>query len=226
MAEKVLLLAQSGGGKTTSLRNMNPEDSVVIQVVNKRLPFPEGRNWKSWTKTGEGVGEGSRIHLSTIPQIMGFIDVAIASGKKNIFIDDFVYLMANKVMADIGVTGFDKWNMLAADVYKLLNKPDTLPEDVFVVFMTHIEEDSNGNTKMKTAGKLIDNLLTPEGVFTTVLGASMKDGNYVFKTNKERNSEPYKSPMGMFESLTIPNDMKVVIDTQREYYGLTEGASE
>ena len=213
-------MSPSGSGKTTSLRNLDPELSVVIQVINKALPFPGGKNWKKWEKIDDKTGKGSKIHLTNPNIIMEFITKAVSSGKKNIIIDDFVYLMSKRVMADISITGYDKWNSLAAEVDALLAFPDTLPDDVVVYYLTHTEEDANGNTKMKTAGKLIDNLLTPEGMFTTVLGATFKDGEYLFKTNKERSTEPYKSPMGMFNEITIPNDLAIINQTLREYHGI------
>ena len=156
---KTLILAKSGSGKTASLRNIDPKEAVLIQVIKKDLPFPSGKDWKSWVKD-EG---GSKIVLSNPLVIQNFMTTAVEAGKKIIILDDFVYIMANKVMADIDQKGYDKWNELARDVYDLLKFPDTLPDDVRVYFMTHIEEDANGNIKMKTAGKLIDNLLTPEG---------------------------------------------------------------
>ena len=215
---KTLIMAPSGSGKTASLRNMDPKEAVIIQVIEKDLPFPNGKNWKSWVK-GDG---GSKIVLSNTEVIQSFMTTAVESGKKIIILDDFVYLMANKVMDSIDIKGFEKWSELARDIYDLMKFPDTLPSDVRVYFMTHIEEDVNGNIKMKTAGKLIDNLLTPSGMFTTVLGMDFRDGKYLFKTNKERGSEPYKSPMGMFDDILIDNDLKVVDDTMCEYYGIGE----
>ena len=215
MADKILILAKSGGGKTTSLRNMNPETAVIIQVLNKSLPFRGANKWKPWNKESSS---GSKIHLTSIPIIEKFIHKAIESGKTEIIIDDMVYLIANQVMREAENKEWDKWTLLARDIYELLKVPDSLPDNVTVYFMTHTEEDSNGNLKMKTAGKLLDNLITPEGMFTMVLGAEMKDGKFCFKTNKERNSEPYKTPMGMFDSVLIDNDLKLVHDTKEKYY--------
>jgi len=157
---KTLIMGQSGSGKTTSLRNLDPEKSVIVQVIEKDLPFKNGKNWKQWDKE---KSKGSRIVLGKPSSIMKFITKAVENGKKIIIIDDFVYMMAHKVMEDIDVTGYNKWSELARDVYDLLKFPDSLPKDVRVYFLTHIEEDVNGNIKMKTAGKLVDNLLTPAG---------------------------------------------------------------
>ena len=99
---KTLILAPSGAGKTTSLRNIDPEEAVLIQVIKKDLPFPNGRNWKSWVKD-QG---GSKIVLSNPALIQNFMVTAVAAGKKIIILDDFVYIMANKVMADIDQKGW------------------------------------------------------------------------------------------------------------------------
>ena len=95
-------------GKSSSLRNLDPDISVVVQVLDKRLPFPEGKNWKKWTKDEDGLGSGSRINLINIPTIIKFMDVAVKSGKKIIIIDDLVYTMANKVMEEVDNKEWDR----------------------------------------------------------------------------------------------------------------------
>ena len=219
MAEKILIMAPSGSGKTTSLRNLDPETTVCIQALNKRFPFPGAKNWKLWDKES---ASGSRFVTRNPATIKGFMTKAVSVGKKIIIVDDFVYVIAGKVMDDIEDSGYDKWTELALLVHDLFEFIDTLPEEVRVYFLTHTEEDSNGNIKMKTAGKLIDNLLTPEGMFTTVLGAKFKEGKYFFQTQKERNSEPFKSPMEMFKDIYIDNDLAMVDKTIVDYYGIGE----
>ncbi len=215
-------MAKSGSGKTTSLRNLDPEEAVVVQGLNQRLPFPSGRDWKLWEKIDENTGKGSRICLGRTDRIQQFMQKAVNSGKKIIILDDLVYIMANKVMAEVENKEWDKWTYLAKEIFDLFNFIDTLPENVRVYILTHTEEDANGNLKMKTAGKLLDNLITPEGMFTTVLGAEFKDNKYSFKTRKERNSEPFKSPMGLFEDIFIPNDLATVDKVICEYYGIDQ----
>ncbi len=217
MAEKILIMAPSGSGKSTSLRNLDPDTSVCIQPVNKRLPFPNAKEWKPWNKD---TASGSVFHTRDPGIIKAFISKMVKVGKKTIIIDDFVYIIAGRVMDDANDTGYGKWTQLALVVHELFEFIDTLPNDIRVYILTHTEEDANGNIKMKTAGKLIDNLLTPEGSFTIVLGAQFKDGGYFFKTNKDRNSEPYKSPMGMFDEILIDNDLKVIDDSIKLYYGI------
>ena len=219
MAEKTLILAKSGSGKTTSLQNLDFNKSIIIQAIAKRLPFENGRNWKLWDKESQ---TGSRYVTRDLLKMKPFMQKMADVGKKIIVIDDFVYTMAGKVMDDIDDKGYDKWTELAKEVYDLFEFIDTLPEDVRVYIMTHVDEDVNGNLKMKTAGKLLENLITPEGMFNTVFGASFEGGKYKFKTNKDRGSEPFKSPMGMFTDLLIDNDLKTIDDRLVEYYGIEE----
>jgi len=143
--------------------------------------------------------------------VLAFLDKIIEYPEKEIIIiDDAIYLMANQMMDDINDTGYDKWTLIADQFYRLIKKIDSLPANIRVYIMTHPDEDSNGIMKMKTVGALTDKALTPLGLFETVLGAEYRDGKYNFITNKTRNSDPYKSPVGMFRETTIDNDLSKV----------------
>jgi isocitrate dehydrogenase kinase/phosphatase len=146
-------------------------------------------------------------------------------GKKVVIIDDFVYVLAHRVMNDIDIKGYDKWTELAKEFDNLMQFIENMNEDMRVYIMTHTDTDENGFLKMKTAGKLIDNLLTPEGQFTIVLGVKRTDTGSVFITNGTA-IDPYKSPMGMFSEKEIPNDLKLVDDTICDYYGIENKLTE
>lgn len=158
---KALLLAPSGSGKTFSMKNLDPEKSVVIQAKRKELPFEGAAKWKKW-ETGKG---GSRIYIRDITGLQGFIEQAIGNyGKKIIIIDDFVYYMMTKVMDDINTTGFTKWVEVADQVFKLFDYMDSIEdENIRFYVMTHPDTDENGTIKAKTAGALIDKCLNIEG---------------------------------------------------------------
>ena len=215
MAEKILILAKSGSGKTTSLRNVNPDDAMVIQPVKKRLPFPH-KNWKKWDKE---TNSGSIFQIDTFAGVSAVIKKMEQVGKKIVIVDDFVYLFSKRVMNDIDIKGFDKWTELAKEFDDLMRLIEDIDENMRVYIMTHTDTDDNGFIKMKTAGKLIDNLLTPEGMFTIVLGARRTEDGAVFITNGS-TIDPYKSPMGMFKEKEIPNDLKLVDDTICDFYGI------
>lgn len=214
MAEKILLLATSGKGKTTSLRNLDPKETMIIQCTNKRLPFP-AQDWKQWDKDS---ATGSVFKTRDFSMMKAVLKKMEEVGKKVIIIDDFVYALSGKVMDDIDIKGFDKWSQLAEEYYRLVETIDSLHEDIIVILSTHVDE-VDGYIKMKTAGKLIDNLITPEGQFNIVLGMTKDDSGSYFITNGS-SLDPYKSPMDMFKDKKIPNDMKVVVDTIKSFYGI------
>lgn len=205
MANKALILASSGSGKSTSLRRMNPKDCVVIQPIVKNLPFPGNSDWKRW-ETGKG---GSIITLENTETVITFLDHLESNypDKKVIIIDDAIYLMANQMMDDINDKSYDKWVLIADQFYRLIRKIRSMSSEKRVYIMTHPDEDANGVIKMKTVGSLTDKALTPLGLFDTVLGASFRDGKYKFLTKKMRASDPYKSPVGMFKDIEIDNDL-------------------
>ena len=215
MAEKILILAKSGSGKSTALRTMDPKTTMVIQPKKKRLPFPH----KDWAKWDKASSTGSIFQINTFSGIKAVLTKMEEVGKKTIIIDDFVYVLADRVMNDIDIKGFDKWTELAADFNDLMTHIDNMHEDIRVYIMTHVDEDDVGRVKMKTAGKLIDNLLTPEGMFTIVLGMTKNDSGSFFITNGG-SMTPYKSPMDMWEDKQIPNDLRAVDDRICEFYDI------
>ena len=217
IAEKILILAKSGSGKSTSIRNLDPETTMVIQPKKKRLPFPH-KNWKKWDKDSQS---GSIFQINTFSGIKAVLTKMEEVGKKTIIIDDFVYVLADRVMADVETKGFEKWTQLAVEFNDLMNHIDNMHEDIRVYIMTHTDEDDTGRIKMKTAGKLIDNLLTPEGMFTIVLGMTKTDSGSFFITNGS-SMTPYKSPMDMWKDKQIPNDLKEVDDRIVEFYGIED----
>lgn len=215
MAEGILILAKSGKGKTTSLRNLNPDDVMVIQPRKKRLPFPH-KDWKPWDKK---TSTGSIFQTNTFSGVAAVLTKMEAVGKKVVIIDDFVYIMAQRVMDTIDEKGYDKWTQLASDFNELTNHIENMNADMRVYVMTHTDTNDMGEVKMKTAGKLIDNLLTPEGMFTIVLGMTKTDENSFFITNGS-TMDPYKSPMDMFKDKQIPNDLKEVDDRICEFWDI------
>ncbi len=213
--EKILILASSGKGKSTSLRNLDPEKTMVIQAYKKRLPFKH-KDWKHWDKETQ---TGSIFYAPSFEIAEAAVKKMAEVGKEIIIIDDFVYLFANRVMTDAEQKGFDKWNFLAASYYNLLKSIDEAESDARVYIMTHTDQDENGIIKMKTAGKLVDNLMTPEGQFTMVLGMKKTEDGAFFITNGS-GTVPYKTPMDMFPDKEIPNDLKAIDDVITDFYDI------
>ena len=212
MGIPVLILGESGCGKSTSMRNLNPNDCFLIQSVKKLLPF---RNeFKPMSK------EGGQIKATDNTQmIIRVIDGAVKLGKKMIIIDDFQYIMANEFMRRSKEKSYDKFNDIGFNAWGIINHAQSVDSDIRVYFMSHVETDMNGKTKIKTIGKMLDEKITLEGLFTIVLGASVSDSKYTFAT-QNGGSDTLKSPMGMFDDLHIDNDLKMIDDTIIEYYKL------
>ena len=205
MAEGMMILAKSGSGKTTSLRNFEPDEVMVIQCKKKRLPFPH----KSWTKWNKDTSKGSIFNVDTFAGVNAVIKKMATVGKKVIIVDDLVYLFANQVMAEVDNTDWSKWTQLAIDFDSVIKTIESIDDDIRVYIMTHPDEDENGMIKMKSSGKLIEKLLTPEGQFTVVLGMTKNDNGSFFITNGSAR-DPYKSPMGLFKDKQVPNDLQAV----------------
>lgn len=200
MGIPVMILGESGTGKSASLRNFSKDEIGVINVCGKPLPF---RNQIKDLKTDNYMA----------------IEKALkASSKKAAVIDDCQYLMANEYMRQAKVTGYQKFTDIAQNFWMLVQVViRELPEDVIVYFLGHIERDQNGNEKFKTIGKMLDEKITVEGMFTVVLKTSIQDGRYLFSTRNSGN-DTVKSPIGMFDEPYIDNDLKAVDTAIREYY--------
>lgn len=201
MAVLVMVYGHSGSGKSASLRNFDPEQVTVINVLGKPLPFRS--NMKTY-----------------ITNDYGKIDAAIHRTKrKSIVIDDATYLMTGEFMRNAKVAGYQKFTDMAANFNTLLMRAKELPDDVVVYFFGHSERDGDGGEKFKTIGKLLDEKVCVEGYFTIVLKTVVQDGRYLFSTRND-GMDTVKTPLGMFNDALIENDLSAVDKTIREYYNI------
>lgn len=209
MATIVLLLGPSGSGKSCSARAFAHDELALINVNGKPLPFR--------TKFD------STLETTNYEQIEKAI---LQTKKKSILIDDAGYLITHQFMSghrdNKGNAVFELYNDLADNFYRLIKFCQTrLPEDKIVYFVMHVDKNDFGETKPKTIGKLLDEKVCVEGLFTIVLTAERRDdGEYIFRT-KTNGSDVSKSPIDLFDSEEIPNDLKRVDEQIREYYGLS-----
>jgi len=202
MAIPVLILGDSGSGKSTSLRNFQSNEIGIINVSGKPLPF---RSKLNTIKTD---------NYMTVETVMKKAKV------KSIAIDDAQYLMANEFMHNAKVNGFQKFTDIALNFWTLVQLTiNELPDDMIVYFLSHLERDGDGREKMKTIGRMLDEKITVEGMFTIVLKSISHDGKYFFRTHTNGN-DTVKSPMEMFSADEIENDLKMVDETIREYYNI------
>ena len=231
MATGIIVIGDSGSGKSTSIGNieelgikgLNPEETVIINVKGKPLPF---HGWK--TKYGGKISEGGNYFASVDSAEIIKVMLYISQNRpeiKNVVIDDFQYSMSDQFMRDALISGFDKFNKLAKNSYDMINTGLHLRDDINFIVLTHSDEE-NGKYKMKTIGKMLDEKINPIGMFTIALFTTHKTGlnnttTYHFVTNQHMDERgviiPAKSPYGMFKEKLIPNDMGHVLEEVRKY---------
>lgn len=203
MAEKVLIMGESGTGKSTSMRNCNPDLIAVVNPVGKPLPF----KGKFTMLNGETESR----------KITKFMKEQAAAGKKIIVVDDFQYILSVPYMNRIKENGWEKWNDFGANYFEIIDVCKELPDDVVVYYLTHTETLENGTTTIKLIGKLLREKITIEGLFTVVLRTGVNEGKYYFYTQNS-GKDTVKSPLGMFPAYAIDNDLQYVDDKIRNYY--------
>ena len=198
MGVAVLVLGASGSGKSASMRNFKENDVRILNVASKPLPF---RN----------VNKLKKADKATYAMIKG----AVKSGRTLSYVVDDA-----QSFEKINETGYTKFSAMAKNYEDMLRtiQEDTSP-DTIVYIMQHIDKDEDGNIKAKTLGKMLDQQLTVEGLFSIVLLAKAEERRHFFVTQSD-GTNPCKSPMGMFDEIEIDNDLKMVDDTIREYYGM------
>ena len=200
----VMVCGGSGSGKSTSLRNFEPDEVSVFNVAGKPLPFRK---------------KLPTLNNATYPQIEKLI--MRKDGKKAYVIDDSQYLMAFESFDKVNQRGYDKFTEIAVNFKNLVTTAICqTPKDCIIYFLHHSELADDGTLKAKTLGKMLDNQLVLEGLFTIVLYTKVDAEGYWFITNSDGTLSA-KSPMDMFPK-RIPNDLKMVDATIREYYGLNE----
>lgn len=207
MAQLILLLGTSGSGKSTSMRNFAHNELALVNVNKKPLPF-------------KGKFD-STLETTNYEQIEKAI---LTTQKKAIVIDDAGYLITHQFMSghreNKGNAVFELYNDLADNFYKLIKFCQTRVDDNKIVyFVMHVDKNDFGESRPKTIGKLLDEKVCIEGLFTTVLTAECKDGEYIFHT-KTDGLDVTKTPIGLFDKEYIENDLKMVDEKIRTYYSL------
>lgn len=205
MGLPVLVLGESGSGKTFSIKNFDTEEVGIFAVEKSRLPFRK---------------EFKVAKNATYETIMSCFKGG--TKLKKYVIDDSQYLLVNEMFDKAKDAGYGKFTDIAVHFRNLIHYINhQLPDDVIVYFLHHSETDSNtGKIKAKTVGKMLDNQLTVEGCFSIVLLASAEGTEHFFITQSDGYTTA-KSPEGMFD-IRIPNDLKAVDVAIRDYYGIKE----
>ena len=220
MALPVLIIGRSGSGKTYSLKNFKPGEIGIISVEKGRLPFKSNMKPVRVPKY-ENSNEIKSMAQRNAAKY-SWIMMAIKKSKSpSIAIDDSQYLMANELFDRAMEKGYDKFTAMASNFRNLIHFINDLEDDDKIVyFLHHSELDTDNREKCKTIGKMLDEKLTVEGCFDIVIYC--QDHKFYTQSNGQSTA---KSPEDMFE-LEIPNDLKFVDDTIREYYGMKHGGTE
>lgn len=211
MAQLVFILGRSGTGKSFSLYRVPKNKLALINVQNKILPF-------------RGSAEIEQTATDDSSEIIKALDI-YAKNYDIIVIDDFQYLMSNEFMRRSYEKGYDKFTEIARHAWDIPDHVRKMPNNVIVYIMCHTDRDDEGNEKIKTIGKLLDEKICLEGLSTIVLKTNVSDGQYTFLT-QNNGRDTVKSPAGMFPTYAIANDLWYVDQKIRNYYGMEGAASD
>ena len=218
MSYATLILGESGTGKTCSLRNLDPKNTLLIQPIRKPLPF-RSAGWKEI----KAKGDGHNVFVCSDP--VKILNSMRASPFDVIVVDDWQYILASMFMSARNVKGFDKFTEIGGAGFDIARAASELAETKRVYILAHTTTDEFGATRIKTLGKLLDDKIVVEGMFTTVLRTHVDNGKYLFSTQNSGN-DTVKSPMGMFADKFIDNDLAEVDRIICDYYGINSKENE
>ena len=197
----VLIIGKSGSGKSASLRNFKKDEIAIANVLGKPLPFK------------------SDLDAPKVDDYATILKAIEHTDKKVIVIDDANYLITNEFMNKSSVKGFDKYNEMGNNFFNLINGIKNVEGGKTVYLIMHEDTDDEGNVKPKTIGKLLDDKVNIQGMFTICLRSMFDNGNYIFRL-KTNGQDCVKTPIGLFDEEQIENDLKLVDTKIREYYEL------
>lgn len=216
MSTPILILGESGSGKTTSLRNLDPANTLLIQAISKPLPF-KAKGWKLHSKE---YPAGNMFVTDSAQQIIALMR---KTSRKVIVIDDWNLVMTNEFMRRSTETGFQKFSDIGRSAWDVMTAAASLPEDVRVYMLGHVSTDETGHIRARTIGKLLDEKCPVESMFTIVLRTLVVNGNYLFSTHNN-GQDTCKSPISMFADDHIENDLALVDEVVFQYYDIKEAA--
>lgn len=217
MSNTSLIIGESGTGKSTSLSHLDPKETFIINVLDKPLPFRGYK--KNYTRINADASEGNYYASDNYQKIMKIIRVINEKRPeiKNLIIDDWQYTMCNEFMRRATETGFVKFTEIGQHAWEIIKALTDCREDLFCFVLSHSDTDQNGKYKCKSIGKMLDEKITIEGMFTIVLHTQIMDGAYKFLTQND-GYHIAKSPQGMFEDKYINNDLSYVRQQMNNYY--------
>lgn len=225
MANVVMLLGKSGTGKSTSIKTLNPEETVIVNVLGKKLPFKGSGNLYSTDKK-------NLFRVDDYQKMIELLQACnIRSKIKNIILDDCIYIMRKEYFKRAKETGYTKYTELAQHFQQIISTCEQMRDDINVFMILHSEDVQSEKTtvgyKVSTIGQLLDSQYNPIEVVPMVLYSAIKfdeKGNptygfYTHATMEGTVQIPAKTPDEMFTEDFIPNDLGAVVKAMNEYYG-------
>lgn len=198
MAELVLVISPSGTGKSSSLRNLDKKEAAVVLCSGKDLPFQHELN-------------------TFVPK--GYVDVFNViekSTKPIIVIDDINYLMSFEEMSRVTESGYAKFTQMANNMFQVFKKILDKESDQVFYLIAHAAEDEDGRLRFKTTGKMLSEKIVLEGLTNMVITNEISDGEFLFRVQTDGSG--IKTPMGMFDTPTVPNDLRIIDQAVRKFY--------
>jgi hypothetical protein len=206
----VLILGRSGSGKSFSYRNLNPKTSFVFNIIGKDLPF-KGGSRRFIDGQNMLCSDNYSAIMSKLAELKRRKDIT------EIVIDDFQYLMANEFMRRSHEKGYDKFTDMGRHAWDVLFAAKDMGPGQIIFILAHSDVTNEGIEKCKTIGKMLDEKVVVEGLFTIVLACVVDKGKYFFLTVNNGNNT-VKAPPEMFSGELIDNDLKLVSNSVREFY--------
>ena len=228
MANMIAVVGESGSGKSTSLRNLDPKKTFIINIAGKPLPLRGYRKFYTPLKQDPKTKEftGNLYNSSDVEKINQILTIINRTRPEitNVILEDAQYIMGFEMMERANEKGYDKFSQIANNFYSVLKSSMNMREDLNVCVLIHSENigsDVTPKHKIKTLGKMLDNMITIEGLFTYVLFTQINkdiEGNtlYQFVTQSD-GTNTAKTPMGCFDDLHIDNDLNLVVTKIDEY---------
>lgn len=224
MANVIMLLGKSGTGKSTSIKTLNPDETIIVNVLGKRLPFKGSTSLYSKEKK-------NMFRLDDYNQVVKLLEqIDKLPNIKNVVIDDSIYIMRKEYFARAKEVGYGKYTELAQHFQQIVSLCEKMRENINVFLILHSEDIQSDNIttgyKVSTIGKLLDNQYNPIEVVPMVLYSSVKyddkgNATYGFYTHRTKEGSveiPAKTPAEMFTEDFIPNDLGLVVKAMNDYY--------
>ncbi len=216
MSQSVLILGESGCGKSTAVRTLPPEKTLIINVIGKSLPFP---GYKAKYKKLSPDGSEGNYYVSDDPSAILRVIKLVNDTRLDIrylVIDDFGYTLTNSFMRRASEVGYKKFTDIGVAAFRVFDSLSSLRDDLFCFVMMHTEIDANGKYKPRTIGRMIDQYVVIEGKFSCVYHALIIEGKHKFLTNND-GVHMARSSMGMHEEMLIENDLLAIANRINEY---------